>query len=58
MLDSVGFGIANATLGPVTVRRLAFVYEPPGRGPAHEGSQFDVTMQSGSRRRSSTWRAG
>ena len=46
VLDSVGFGIANAELGPVTVDRLAFVYEPPGRGsPPHEGSQFDVQME-------------
>jgi hypothetical protein len=45
VLDSVGFGIANAELGPVTVDRLAFVYEPPGRGsPPHEGSMFDVAM--------------
>jgi hypothetical protein len=48
ILDSVGFGIANAELGPVTVDRLAFVYEPPGRGsPPHEGSQFDVQMELG-----------
>ncbi len=45
VLDSVGFGIANAELGPVTVDRLSFVYEPPGRGsPPHEGSMFDVAM--------------
>jgi hypothetical protein len=45
VLDSVGFGIANAELGPVTVDRLAFVYEPPGRGsPPHEGSMWDVAM--------------
>jgi len=48
ILDSVGFGIANAELGPVTVDRLSFVYEPPGRGnPPHEGSQFDVAMELG-----------
>ena len=46
VLDSVGFGIANAELGPVTVDRLAFVYEPPGRGsPPHEGSMWDVAME-------------
>ena len=34
-----------AELGPVTVDRLSFVYEPPGRGsPPHEGSMFDVAM--------------
>ncbi len=46
VLDSVGFGIANAELGPVTVDRLAFVYSPPGRGsPPHEGSRFDVQLE-------------
>jgi hypothetical protein len=48
ILDSVSFGIANAELGPITVNRLAFSYEPPGRGdPPHEGSQFDVQMELG-----------
>ena len=45
VLDSVGFGIANATLGPVTVDRLAFTYESPPGDSSHEGSQFYVQME-------------
>ena len=44
-LDSIGFGVEDATIGPLTVHRLAFTYEPPGRGdPAHAGGLWDVEM--------------
>ncbi len=44
-LESIAFGIEDATLGPVQVHRLRFTYEPPGHGePPHPGGLWDVAM--------------
>jgi len=45
VLDRLRFEIAGATIGPVTLVRLAFRYEQPGTGsPLHEGDLWDVTV--------------
>jgi hypothetical protein len=45
VLDSVGFEIAGATIGPVTLNHLRFSYEQPGTGnPLHEGDQWDAAV--------------
>ncbi len=44
-LDSLRFRVNNASFGVLTLRTLAFTYEPPGTGaPAHEGDLWDVAM--------------
>ena len=30
LLDTLGFGIGNVTMGPLLLERLGFVYSPPG----------------------------
>ncbi len=48
LLDSIGFGIEDATIGAVQLHHLRFTYEPPGMGdPAHEGDSWnaDVDIQ-------------
>jgi hypothetical protein len=48
LLDTLGFGIGNVTIGPLLLERLGFVYEPPGGGdPAHVGDLWDVRMAVG-----------
>ena len=48
LLDTLGFGIGNVTMGPLLLERLAFVYSPPGRDPAHPtGDTWDVAVAVG-----------
>lgn len=47
-LESIGFEVENAEMGPVTLRRLAFHFEPPGHGePPHPGGLWDVAVDLG-----------
>ncbi len=44
-LDQLRFRIENATFGVVTLKRLSFVFDPPGTGdPVHEGGRWDVAV--------------
>ena len=48
LLDTLGFGIGNVTMGPLLLERLAFVYSPPGRDPEHPtGDTWDVAVAVG-----------
>ena len=45
ILDGIGFGIEDVTVGPVALHHLRFDYEPPGTGdPPHEGDLWDVSV--------------
>jgi hypothetical protein len=43
-LDTLRFRIDNASFGVLTLRRLSFVYQPPGAVVDSEGDRWDVQM--------------